>query len=52
MRDIAAQISKSKQPNAIESTLRGLVRLNPKLKGNSTVPRGTRVLVPDKRYYG
>lgn len=54
LRDIAKSISKSKDPTAVESTLRGLVKLNPQLKayGRKPVPRGLRILVPDRRYYG
>jgi hypothetical protein len=51
LRKIAAQYSVSQNPNAIESTLRGLIRLNPSLKGKRTIPGGLRIIVPDPRYY-
>lgn len=54
LRDIAASKSISKTPTGIESTLRWLVANNPALRdktGRTVVPKGTRVLVPDSRYY-
>lgn len=51
LRTIAKRYALSKDPNAVESTLRGIRRLNPGLKSN-TVPGGYALVVADPRYYG
>lgn len=46
LRDTAARFAPSQHPDAIESTLRRIVALNPALKGKRTIPGGFALKVP------